>query len=147
MHCTIHSTTSSSRHFDVYGLAVLIQPRNKFTLPTGIYVRRKVRIRTILGFSCANLGSYIALLRKPSDRAEYFAQTSPTCSGFSTLVLPLPASGRSACDGSCVSFLVCFCARYTVGYTVWHLGTEEPRLLGHGTRVRILATRSDTRLP
>ena len=26
--------TSSSRHFEVYGLAVLIQPRNKFTLPT-----------------------------------------------------------------------------------------------------------------
>ena len=25
------------------------------------YVRRKVRIRTILGFSCANLGPYVAL--------------------------------------------------------------------------------------
>ena len=34
----------------------------------------------------------------------------------------------------CFVFLVCFRARYTVGYAVWRLGTEEPRLLGHGTR-------------
>ena len=35
-HCTIVHWigTSSSRHFEVYGLAVLIQPRNKFALPT-----------------------------------------------------------------------------------------------------------------
>ena len=37
-----------------------------------------------------------------------------------------------------MSFLVCFRARYTVGYAVWRLGTEEPRLLGHRTRVRLL---------
>ena len=86
------------------------------------------------------------ILAQTSD-PSFAAQTSPTCSGFSTLVLPLPASGRSASDESCVSFLVCFSARYTVGYAVWRLGTEEPRLVGHGTRVRILATRSDTRLP
>ena len=36
-----------------------------------------------------------------------------------------------------MSFLVCFRARYTVGYAVWRLGAEEPRLLGHRTRVRI----------
>ena len=29
----------------------------------------------------------LSLLRKPSDRAECFAQTSPTCSGFRTLRL------------------------------------------------------------
>ena len=48
------------------------------TLVHNMYVRRKVRIRTILGF----LRKSLALLRKPSDRAECFALTSPTCSGF-----------------------------------------------------------------
>ena len=59
-----------------------------------IYVRRKVRIRTILGFSC---GSKLCcanprnVLRKPRPRVAVFYV-------FSTL----PASGRFASEGSFV---------------------------------------------
>ena len=41
------------------------------------------------------------------------------------LVLALPASGRFASEGSGVSFLVCFRAKYTVRYAVWRLGLNQ----------------------
>ena len=82
-----------------------------------------MRIRTVLGFSCANFGSKIArnVLRKPRPRVAVFYV-------FSTL----PASERFASEGSFVSFLVCFRARYYCTLRSWN---EEPRLL----RVGILA--------
>ena len=86
-----------------------------------IYVRRKVRIRTILGFSCANQlcceNPQIAL-RKPRPRIAVFYV-------FSTL----PASGRFASEGSFVSLLVCFRARYYCTVRSWASRNKEPRLL------------------
>ena len=56
----------------------------------------------------------------------YSRSVQRLCSFACNNLLFVPASGRSASDGNCVSFFVCFRARYTVGYTVWRPGTEEP---------------------
>ena len=74
-----------------------------------------MRIRTILGFSCANPQIPRNVLRKPRPRVAIFYV-------FSTL----PASGRFASEGSFVSFLVCFRARY---YDSWASRNKEPCLL------------------
>ena len=71
-----------------------------------------MRIRTILGFSCTNPQIPRNVLRKPRPRVAIFYV-------FSTL----PASGRFASEGSFVSFLVCFRARYYC--TLRQLGVSE----------------------
>ena len=88
-----------------------------------IYVRHKVRIRTILGFSCANPQIARNILRKPHPRVA----VSPRLCCLCQLAGALPAMGAA-----CRSLFA-----FAQGYAVWRLGT----------RVRILATRSDTRLP
>ena len=78
-----------------------------------VYVMRKVRIRTILGFSWANFGSQLCtanpgfaqlILRKPRPR---LALSPP-------LVRSSQASELFASEGSCRSFLVCIRTRYTL---------------------------------
>ena len=83
---------------------------------------RKVRIRTILGFSCANFGSQLCtanpgfaqlILRKPHPR---LALSPP-------LVRSSQANELFSSEGSCRSFLVCKV------YLTLCLGTKELRLL------------------
>ena len=71
-----------------------------------------MRIRTILGFSCANPQIARNVLRKPRPRVAAVSNST------------LPASGRFVSEGSFVSFLVCFRARYILLYAT-QLGVSE----------------------
>ena len=97
-----------------------------FTLPllkniSRIYVRRKVRIRTIF-----RKPRILALLRKSSDRV--LRKRRPRVAIF-YIFSTLSASGRFASKGSFVSFLVCFRARYYCTLRSWASRNKEPRLL------------------
>ena len=70
----------------------------------------------------------LALLRKPSDRAECLRKPRPRVAVF-YVFSTLPASGRFASEGSFVPFLVCFRARYYCTLHSWASRNKEPRLL------------------
>ena len=76
------------------------------------------------------------VLRESADRAECFAQTSPTCVAVFYVFSTLPASGRFASEG-----LVCFAQGITVRYAVGRLGTRSHAFFLHGTRVRSTCNR------
>ena len=108
-----------------------------------MYVMRKVRIRTILRFSCANLGSQLCTAN-PGFAQLILCKPRPCLALSLPLVRSLQASELFASEGSCRSFLVCVRTRYTLR-CVSELRSHAFSL--HETCIRILATRNDTQLP
>ena len=128
---TQHTTTFQQPHLS---LAVLFDFcflfSFCFTLPllkkiSRVYVRRKVRIRTIF-----RKPRILALLRKSSDRV--LRKRRPRVAIF-YIFSTLSASGRFASKGSFVSFLVCFRARYYCTLRSLASQNKEPRLLSSRT--------------
>ena len=74
-----------------------------------------MQIRTILEFSCANPQISRNVLHKPRPRVAVFST--------------LPSSGHFSSEGSFMSFLVCFRARYYCTLRSWASRNKETCLL------------------